>query len=134
LTVYHLQAGIAAVHAVAPDDATTDWPRLLSLYDLLRSVAPTPIVALNRAVALAKVEGPAAGLAAIDVIDASPALDGYFLLPATRADLLRKLGRLNEANEAYRSALDSTCTDPERRFLAQRLAECHDRVTAPPIR
>jgi RNA polymerase sigma-70 factor, ECF subfamily len=133
LSVYHLQAGIAAVHAVAPDDATTDWSRLLSLYDLLSATAPSPIVSLNRAVALAMVEGPAAGLAAIDEIDASPELKGYFLLPATRADLLRKLGRLNEAEDAYRSAMNSSCTDPERRFLAQRLAECGAAASSMPI-
>ena len=129
LTVYHLQAGIAAVHAMAPDDESTDWPRLLSLYDLLKAVAPSPIVSLNRAVALAMVEGPAAGLEAIDEIDASPELKGYFLLPATRADLLRKLGRHSEAEAAYRSAMNSICTDPERRFLAQRLAECGGAVS-----
>jgi RNA polymerase sigma factor (sigma-70 family) len=124
LTVYHLQAGIAAVHAVAPDDATTDWPRLLSLYDMLMMIAPSPIVSLNRAVALAMVEGPAAGLAALEEIADARALEGYFLLPATRADLLLKLGRPTEAEEAYRLALGSTCTEPQRRFLTRRLAEC----------
>jgi RNA polymerase sigma-70 factor (ECF subfamily) len=133
LTVYHIQAGIAAVHAMAPDDESTDWPRLLSLYDLLTAVAPSPIVSLNRAVALAMVEGPAAGLFAIEEIEGSRALDGYFLLAATRADLLRKLGRLDEAEAAYRLALDSTCTEPQRRFLLRRLAECRGDTTLTPI-
>ena len=124
LTVYHLQAGIAAVHAVAPDDPTTDWPRLLALYDLLRTVDPSPIVELNRAVALAVVEGPAEGLAALEEIVDSRALEGYFLLHATRADLLLKLGRRAEAETAYLVALDSMCTQPQRRFLARRLADC----------
>ena len=82
------------------------------------------MVTLNRAVALAMVEGPAAGLAAIDEIDASRSLDGYFLLPATRADLLLKLDRRDQAEAAYRSALGSTCTEPRRRFLLRRIAEC----------
>ena len=123
LTIYHLQAGIAAVHAVAPDDASTDWPRLLSLYNLLRAIAPSPVVSLNRAVALAMVEGPDAGLVALEEIEDARALEGYFLMPATRADLLSKLGRHVEAAAAYRSALESKCTEPERRFLLRRLAE-----------
>ena len=128
LTIYHLQAGIAAVHAVAPDDATTDWPRLLSLYDLLRAVDPSPVVALNRAVALAKVEGPSAGLRALDDIEGTRALEGYFLLPATRADLLLKLDRRDEAEAAYAAALASAGSEPERRFLARRLNECRGDV------
>ncbi len=127
LSVYHLQAGIAAVHVVAADDASTDWPRLLALYDLLLSLAPSPVVALNRAVAIAKVDGAGAGLAALDEIDTT-ALEGYFLLPATRADLLHKLGRRDEAEDAYRAALDSACTGPERRFLCRRLSECRGDV------
>ncbi len=127
LSVYHLQAGIAAVHVVAPDDASTNWPRLLALYDMLQSFAPSPIVALNRAVAIAKVEGPAAGLAALDEIDPED-LEGYFLLPATRADLLHKLGRGEDAEAAYLAALDSTCTGPERRFLSRRLFDCRGDV------
>jgi RNA polymerase sigma-70 factor (ECF subfamily) len=133
LTAYHLQAGIAAVHAVAPDDASTDWPRLLSLYDLLRAIDPSPVVALNRAVALAKVEGPSAGLDAIDEIDGTRVMEGYFLLPATRADLLLKLDRRDEAEAAYEAALASAGSEPERRFLARRLAECRgDVAPAPP--
>lgn len=128
LTIYHLQAGIAAVHAVAPDDASTDWPRLLSLYDLLRAVDPSPVVALNRAVALAKVEGPSAGLRALDEIEGTRSLEGYFLLPATRADLLVKLDRRDEAEAAYTAALASACSEPERRFLAGRLALCRGDV------
>lgn len=124
LSVYHLQAGIAAVHAVAADHPSTDWPRLLGLYDLLRALDPSPVVALNRAVALAMVEGPRAGLDALGEIEAAPALVAYFLLPATRADLLLKLGRRDESEAAYRLALAATRTGPERRFLARRLAGC----------
>ena len=124
LTVYHLQAGIAAIHAVASDDASTDWPQLLSLYDTLQAMDPSPVVALNRAVALAKVEGPEAGLKVLKAIEDSRALEHYFLLPATRADLLLKLDRCDEAEAAYRDALKSPCTVPERRFLEGRLSEC----------
>ncbi len=127
LSVYHVHAGISAVHVVASDDASTDWPRLLDLYDLLRAIAPSPIVALNRAVAISKVEGPGAGLAAVDDIDPG-ALEGYFLLSATRADLLYKLGRREDAEAAYLVALDSTCTGPERRFLSRRLSRCRGDV------
>jgi RNA polymerase sigma-70 factor (ECF subfamily) len=124
LTSYHLQAGIAAVHAVAADHESTDWRRLLDLYDMLVAIDPSPVIALNRAVAVAMVQGPVEGLAALDAIDQSGALSGYFLLPATRADLLRKLGRNDEAATLYQVALASNPTGPERRFLAGRLAEC----------
>jgi RNA polymerase sigma-70 factor (ECF subfamily) len=125
LSVYHLQAGIAATHAIAEDHATTDWGRVLALYSLLREIDPSPIVGLNRAVALAMVEGPATGLAVIDESGISKALNGYFLLHATRADLLRQLDRRQESRESYISALNLACTEPERRFLLRRLEEIH---------
>src|SRR5205085_5598260 len=124
LTTYHVEAGIAAIHAQAESDAATNWPRLLWLYDRLRERAPTPVVELNRAVAVARVDGPAAALAALEPL-AWP-LRHYYLLHATRADLLRRLGRAAEAAAAYRAALACPCSEPERRFLQKRLAsEAH---------
>ncbi len=118
-----LQAAIAAVHAQAPSYAETDWPRLLRLYDGLMRAWPTPVVALNRAVVLAMVDGAEAGLAEIGAIEADGRLAGYRYLPAAKADLLRRVGRLDDAARAYRSALDLTAGDAERAFLARRIAE-----------
>ncbi|MEW6153007.1 MAG: RNA polymerase sigma factor [Actinomycetota bacterium] len=115
---YQLQAAIAAVHSDAATAAGTDWPQIVALYDQLMAVHPTPVVALNRAVALAEARGPDAGLAAMDSLD----LDGYHLLHAARADLLRRLGRDEEAAAAYASALALVTNDAERRFLQARLA------------
>lgn len=115
---YQLQAAIAAVHSDAATAAGTDWPQIVALYDQLMAVHPTPVVALNRAVALAEARGPDAGLAAMDSLD----LDGYHLLHAARADLLRRLGRDEEAAAAYGSALALVTNDAERRFLQARLA------------
>jgi RNA polymerase sigma-70 factor (ECF subfamily) len=123
---YTLQAAIAALHDEAASIATTDWPQVVALYDLLGSVAPSPLVALNRAVAVAMVDGPAAGLALLDEL---ADLDAYHLLHATRADLLRQLGRPMEAATAYRRALDLVGNDPERTFLTRRLASLN-----PPLR
>jgi RNA polymerase sigma-70 factor (ECF subfamily) len=120
---YRLQACIAALHAVAPTAEATDWRRILLLYDQLMAVAPSPVVALNRAVAVAMVEGPAAGLEPIDALAASGALDGYHLLHAARADLLRRLGRDPEAAAAYRRALELATNPAEQAFLTRRLAE-----------
>jgi RNA polymerase sigma-70 factor (ECF subfamily) len=120
---YRLQAGIAALHAVAPTASATDWRRIAALYDQLLAVAGSPVVALNRAVAVAMVEGPAAGLALMDTLAASGELDGYHLLHAGRADLLRRLGRTAEAAAAYRRALAHTANPVERAFLTRRLAE-----------
>jgi RNA polymerase sigma-70 factor, ECF subfamily len=120
---YRLQAGVAALHAVALTAAATDWRRILALYDRLMAVAGSPVVALNRAVAVAMVEGPAAGLELMDELAASGDLDGYHLLPAARADLLRRLGRGPEAAAAYRRALELATNPVERAFLARRLGE-----------
>jgi RNA polymerase sigma-70 factor (ECF subfamily) len=120
---YRLQACIAALHAVAPTAAATDWRRILLLYDQLMEVTPSPVVALNRAVAVAMVDGPAAGLALMDELAASGDLDGYHLLHAGRADLLRRLGRGPEAATAYRRALDLATNPVEQAFLTHRLAE-----------
>ena len=120
---YALQAAIAALHAEAPDAARTDWPQIAALYHVLVRVAPTPVVELNRAVAVAMTFGPAQGLALIDALAARGELSGYHLLPAARADLLRRLGRRDEAAAAYRAALALVSLEPERRFLERRLRE-----------
>jgi RNA polymerase sigma-70 factor (ECF subfamily) len=120
---YRLQACIAALHAVAPTAAATDWRRIVLLYDQLMEVASSPVVALNRAVAVAMVEGPAAGLALMDGLAAAGDLDGYHLLHAGRADLLRRLGRAPEAATAYRRALELSTNPVEQAFLTRRLAE-----------
>jgi RNA polymerase sigma-70 factor (ECF subfamily) len=120
---YQLQAAIAACHARARQAADTDWAEIARLYRELYRLAPTPVVALNRAVAVAMADGPAAGLALVDELAAAGSLDAYFLLPATRADLLRRLGRREEAAASYRDALLLVATGPERRFLSKRLAE-----------
>ncbi|GAA0241410.1 sigma-70 family RNA polymerase sigma factor [Actinomadura nitritigenes] len=124
---YLVQAAIAACHVTAPDAASTDWPQIAALYDVLARLAPTPVVALNRAVAVGMARGPRAGLDLVERLEREGALDGYHLLPATRADLLRRLGRRAEAAGAYRSALALAPGDADRRYLARRLAE----VTAP---
>ena len=120
---YLLQAAIAACHARAASPADTDWAQIASLYAALREVVPSPVVELNRAVAVAMADGPDAGLALVEALERESQLAGYHLLQATRADLLRRLGRLDEAAASYRAALALTATEPERRFLARRLAE-----------
>jgi len=120
---YQLQAAIAACHARATSWDRTDWPQIVRHYQALSEVAPSPVVELNRAVAIGLAEGPAAGLAALDVIDAT-ALRGYHLLPSARADFLRRLGRWGEAAAEYRRALGLADNTRERRFLAARLAAC----------
>ncbi|HEY8339076.1 MAG TPA: DUF6596 domain-containing protein [Egibacteraceae bacterium] len=120
---YQLQAAIAACHATAADAAATDWAEIAALYARLQRLLPTPVVALNRAVAVAMTAGPAVGLALVDELAASGALAGYRLLPATRADLLRRLGRRAEAADAYRAALALPGSDAEDRYLSRRLAE-----------
>jgi RNA polymerase sigma-70 factor (ECF subfamily) len=120
---YQLQAAIAACHATAENPADTDWSQIAVLYGRLAQVAPSPVVDLNRAVAVAMAEGPAAGLKLVDELEAAGALAGYHLLPATRADLLRRLDRRSEAAAAYREALELATTDAERRYLSRRLGE-----------
>jgi len=119
---YALQAAIAAVHDEAANVATTDWPQVVALYDVLRTVDPSPLIELNRAVAVAMVDGPAAGLALLETLIADGRLAGYHLLPAARADLLRRLGRTAEAAQAYRHALELVGNEPEREFLRRQLA------------
>jgi RNA polymerase sigma-70 factor (ECF subfamily) len=118
---YQVQAAIAACHARAGQAADTDWPQIAALYGRLTELAPSPVVRLNRAVAVAMAQGPAAGLALVDELDSE--LAGYRLLPATRADLLRRLGRNGEAAQEYRAALELTESAAERRFLLRRLRE-----------
>ncbi len=120
---YELQAAIAACHATALDAAATDWAQIALLYGRLAELTPSPVVELNRAVAVAMADGPAAGLDLVAALEASGALRGYHLLPATRADLLRRMGRPAEAAASYRETLDLVSTDAERRYLAARLAE-----------
>jgi RNA polymerase sigma-70 factor (ECF subfamily) len=120
---FALQAAIAALHAEAPSYAQTDWPQIVALYDLLLQAWSSPVVALNRAVAVAMAQGPAAGLAQIGELEAGGRLDTYRYLPAAKADLLRRLGRWEAAAQAYRDALALTDNAAEREFLARRLTE-----------
>jgi RNA polymerase sigma-70 factor, ECF subfamily len=124
---FQVQAAIAACHATAPEAAATDWREIAGLYRELGKMTASPVVELNRAVAVAMADGPAAGLAIVDDLDASGALGSYHLLPATRADLLRRLGRNAEAAQAYRAAADLANTDAERRYLNRR---CEDAIAA----
>lgn len=120
---YRLQAEIAAVHACAATGQASDWARAVAWYDALLVAAPSPVAALNRAVAVGFASGPAAGLQAMQQVSDSGALAGYHLLPAVRADLLRRSGRPREALAAYRQALDLVRTAAERRFLERRIGE-----------
>jgi RNA polymerase sigma-70 factor, ECF subfamily len=120
---YTLQAAIAAAHAAAPTAEATDWDRIVGLYDLLARADPSPVVELNRAVAVAMRDGPAAGLALVDALLAGGELDAYHLAHAARADLLARLGRTGDARAAYRRALELAGQEPERRFLRRRLEE-----------
>ncbi len=120
---YTLQAAIASVHAEAPNAAATDWAEIVGLYNVLARVEPSPVVELNRAVAVAMRDGPLAGLSLIDAILARGDLADYHLAHSARADLCRRLGRTAEARASYERALALTQQEPERRFLARRLAE-----------
>jgi len=122
---YALQAAIAAVHAEAPTAAATDWPQIVGLYDALLRVEPSPVVALNRAVAVAMRDGPEAGLALVERL--LPALPGYHAAPAAAAELCRRAGRHAEAAAHYRAAVTLSRQEPERRFLERRLAEMQAR-------
>jgi RNA polymerase sigma-70 factor (ECF subfamily) len=116
---YQVQAAIAAVHSDAPTASQTDWRQIVALYDQLLAIEPTPVVALHRAVAVAEVDGPGAALALVDALD----LDRYHLFHAVRADLLRRLGRDDEAARAYDAAIERTGNEAEKRFLARRRDE-----------
>ncbi|HEV2251713.1 MAG TPA: sigma-70 family RNA polymerase sigma factor [Streptosporangiaceae bacterium] len=120
---YQIQAAVAACHATAATAADTDWAQIAGLYEQLARFLPTPVVSLNHAVAVGMARGPEAALPLVAALEASGELAGYHLLPATRADLLRRLGRPSEAAVAYREALELASTDAERRFLSRRLAE-----------
>ena len=120
---YQLQAAIASCHASAGNAADTDWQTIARVYWQLARIAPSPVVELNRAVAVGMAQGPEAGLALLDTLAASGALAGYHLLPAARADLLRRLGRYAEAAVSYEQARNLAGTEAERRYLARRFAE-----------
>ena len=120
---YALQAAIAALHCQAARPEETDWPQIVRLYEVLERVQPSPIVSLNRAAAVAMVEGPRAALTLVDALAASGELDRYHLLHAARADLLRRLGAPAEAARSYARALELVTNDAERRFLERRLRE-----------
>jgi len=122
-SVYAVQAAIAALHAQAERYDTTDWPQIVGLYEVLLRLMPSPVVALNHAAAVSMVDGPQKALNLVDALAAREQLGGYHLLPAVRADLLRRLGRRDEAREAYRAALALVKLAPEQRFLSRRLAE-----------
>jgi RNA polymerase sigma-70 factor (ECF subfamily) len=120
---YQVQAAIAACHASAATASDTDWAEIAALYAALATMNPSPVVELNRAVAVGMAEGPSAGLALVDELDSSGALAGYHLLPATRADLLRRLDRRDDAAVAYRAAIELATSETERRYLERRLGE-----------
>jgi len=129
---YALQAAIAACHARARTAAETDWPRIAALYDALAQLTPSPVVELNRAVALAMAFGPAAGLELVDALTAEPSLKAYHLLPSVRGDLLAKLGRLDEARAEFERAASLTRNARERKLLLERAAVCALKEIRPP--
>lgn len=120
---YAVQAAIAALHARATSFAETDWPQIAGLYEVLLRINPSPVIELNHAAAVSMVDGPSRALALVDAIAARGGLDGYELMPAVRADLLRRLGRKQEACEAYRAATEATQLEPLRRLYARRVRE-----------
>lgn len=120
---YRIQAAIAACHMTAEDSGSTDFARVATLYESLARIAPSPVVELNRAVAVAMSQGPEAGLALIEQLDRTRSLDGYYLLPAAKADLLRRLGRKAEASREYQRARELAPTEVEQRYLSKRLVE-----------
>jgi predicted RNA polymerase sigma factor len=119
-----LQAAIAACHARAQTPKETDWGRIAALYEALAQLAPSPVVELNRAVALAMAFGPATGLELVDALTSEPSLRSYHLLPSVRGDLLAKLGRFDEAHEEFQRAASLTRNEPERTLLLERAAAC----------
>ena len=126
---FAVQAAIAALHCRAARPEDTDWPQILRLYEFLEQLQPSPIVSLNRSVAIAMVEGPRAGLELIDELTAGGDLDGYHLLHSARADLLRRMGSPEEAAKSYAMALTLVTNDSERRFLERRLREVQSTKT-----
>lgn len=124
---YTLQAAIAAVHSEAPEATATDWPQIVALYTLLARAEPSPVIELNRAVAIAMRDGPQAGLALIDALFARGELTDYHLAHSVRADLCRRLGRTGDARASYFRALELTRQEPERRFLEKRLRELNEK-------
>jgi len=123
VTEYHVQAAIAATHARAAGSEGIDWPVILQLYDQLLTINPSPVVALNRAVAVAKVRGATEALLEIEPLNSDPKLRDYYLRLAVQGHLLAELGRRAEAAECFRKALECSCSEPERRFLRRRLRE-----------
>jgi RNA polymerase sigma-70 factor (ECF subfamily) len=121
MTEYHLQAGIAACHAVAENYEATDWSRIVDLYDRLQALNPSPVIALNRVVAISRWQGAEAGIRALEEIGSHPALSHYYLLPATLGELWNEMGEREKAADCYRKALDCSCSEPERRFLLRKL-------------
>jgi predicted RNA polymerase sigma factor len=130
---YALQAAIAACHARAVTAEQTDWARIVALYDALAALAPSPVVQLNRAVAVAMAFGPAAGLEIVDELVQGGALASYHLLSAVRGDLLAKLGRLAEARGEFERAASLTRNERERRLMSARAAACEALVASPPL-
>jgi RNA polymerase sigma-70 factor, ECF subfamily len=130
---YAVQAAIAALHVRAEDSRATDWPQIVGLYEVLLRLQPTPVVELNHAVAVSMVDGPARALDLIDSLAARGRVTQYHLLHAARGRLLQKLGRLDEARAAYTAALSTTMLEPERRFLAVRIASIQGICETPPV-
>lgn len=128
LSLYHLQAAIASIHAQAKDPATTNWEAILQLYDDLMELNPSGVVALNRIVALGKVHGPECALEELIEIENDPALRDYYLLPATRGSLLAETAKFSEAVHCFEAALGRPCSEPERRFLTRRMRECREQA------
>ena len=128
---YAVQAAIAALHARAPNYEDTDWKQIAGLYEVLLRISPSPVIELNHAAAVSMVDGPARALDLIDALQARGGLDGYELLPAVRADLLRRLGRREAARDAYLAATAATQLEPLRRLYARRLAELADASRSP---
>jgi RNA polymerase sigma-70 factor, ECF subfamily len=125
---YAVQAAIAALHARAPNYQDTDWPQIAGLYEVLLRISPSPVIELNHAAAVSMVDGPGRALDLIDALEARGGLDGYELLPAVRADLLRRLGRHQAAREAYLAATEATRLEPLRRLYARRITEMDDGI------
>jgi RNA polymerase sigma-70 factor, ECF subfamily len=128
---YAVQAAIAALHARAPNYRDTDWPQIAGLYEVLLRISPSPVIELNHAAAVSMVDGPERALQLIDALQARGRLNGYELLPAVRADLLRRLGRSDEARAAYRAATAATRLEPLRRLYARRIAEMSGESRSP---